>query len=226
MSIVPLSFLNPHWLSGRSPDCSRCSFNRFSRTLARIFPATDNKEMPRWLSQTWGFPFLLNRWIIVATLNSWVMATFLHTMWNNSVSFSATGGPPALWIFAGIASDPGALPDDRSFIAVTVSETVGSSSSSGLHSTCGSLLIASSLIDDGQLTTPSKCSSPSFQDSFFVSQGPVVQSVVSLTSSLRAISLTILADSIYNFLKFFAEKMWVAFAEISEYLRINRCSKF
>ena len=37
--------------------------------------------------------------------------------------------------------------------------------------------------------------------------GPVVQSVVSLTSSLRAISLTILADSIYNFLKFFAAKM-------------------
>ena len=38
-------------------------------------------------------------------------------------------------------------------------------------------------------------------------QGPVVQSIVSLTSSLRAISLTILADSVYNFLKFFAEKM-------------------
>ena len=38
-------------------------------------------------------------------------------------------------------------------------------------------------------------------------QGPVAQSVVSLTSSLRASSLTILADSIYNFLKFFAEKM-------------------
>ena len=37
--------------------------------------------------------------------------------------------------------------------------------------------------------------------------GPVVQSVVSLTSSLRVISLTVLADSIYNFLKFFAEKM-------------------
>ena len=40
-------------------------------------------------------------------------------------------------------------------------------------------------------------------------QGPVVQSVVSLTSSLRVISLTVLADSIYNILKFFAEKMWV-----------------
>ena len=37
--------------------------------------------------------------------------------------------------------------------------------------------------------------------------GPVVQSVVSLTSSLRVISLTILADSIYNILIFFAEKM-------------------
>ena len=37
--------------------------------------------------------------------------------------------------------------------------------------------------------------------------GPVVQSVVSLTSLLRVISLTILADSIYNILIFFAEKM-------------------
>ena len=43
-------------------------------------------------------------------------------------------------------------------------------------------------------------------------QGPVVQSVVSLTSSLRVISLTVLADSIYNILIFFAEKMRVAFA--------------
>ena len=43
-------------------------------------------------------------------------------------------------------------------------------------------------------------------------QGPAVQSVVSLMSSLRAISLTILADSIYYILILFAEKMWVAFA--------------
>ena len=40
-----------------------------------------------------------------------------------------------------------------------------------------------------------------------VDQGPVVQSVVSLTSSLRVISLTVLVDSIYNILIFFAEKM-------------------
>ena len=44
-------------------------------------------------------------------------------------------------------------------------------------------------------------------DDVFSGQGPVVQSVVSLTSSLRVISLTVLADSIHNILIFFAEKM-------------------
>ena len=43
--------------------------------------------------------------------------------------------------------------------------------------------------------------------SFVYHLGPVVQSVVSLTSSLRVISLTVLADSMYNILIFFAEKM-------------------
>ena len=42
--------------------------------------------------------------------------------------------------------------------------------------------------------------------------GPSFQSVVSLTSSLRVISLTVLVDSIHNILIFFAEKMWVVFA--------------
>ena len=42
--------------------------------------------------------------------------------------------------------------------------------------------------------------------------GPVVQSIVSLTSSLRVILLTVLANSIYTILIFFAEKMCVAFA--------------
>ena len=37
--------------------------------------------------------------------------------------------------------------------------------------------------------------------------GPVVQSIVRLTSSLRVISLTVLADSIHSILIFFAEKM-------------------
>ena len=48
---------------------------------------------------------------------------------------------------------------------------------------------------------------PDDQPSNTNSLGPVVQSIVSLTSSLRVISLTILTDSIYNILIFFAEKM-------------------
>ena len=51
----------------------------------------------------------------------------------------------------------------------------------------------------------------SFSRFFFVlflthHQGPVVQSVVSLTSSLRVITLTVLAISIYNIQIFLAEK--------------------
>ena len=52
-----------------------------------------------------------------------------------------------------------------------------------------------------------KLSSGVFQQ---MQPGPVVQSVVSLTSLLRVISLTVLVDSIYNILIFFAEKKWVA----------------
>ena len=50
--------------------------------------------------------------------------------------------------------------------------------------------------------------------------GPVVQIVVSLISSLRAISLTILADSIYNFQKFFAEKNVSSFCTSAKATRI------
>ena len=41
----------------------------------------------------------------------------------------------------------------------------------------------------------------------FKIQGPVVQSVVNLTSLLRVIWLTVLVDSIHNIMIFFAEKM-------------------
>ena len=53
-------------------------------------------------------------------------------------------------------------------------------------------------------------------------------------SSFRVISLTVLADSVYNILIFFAEKMWVAFAlqklltffqqKISAHLHITWCN--
>ena len=50
-----------------------------------------------------------------------------------------------------------------SFVTIMASEAGGNSSSSGVHSTCGSLMIASSLIDDGRLKTPSKCSAHFFK---------------------------------------------------------------
>ena len=132
MSIAPLLFLNAHWLSGRNPDCSRCSFNRLIRTLARLFLAVDYKEVLGCFSQAWGFPFRLNRWIINASMNSWVTASFLHIMWSNcqflcnwSTSSFVDLCKYCIW-FRSHA-------DDESFIAFTVSETVGSSSSSGFH---------------------------------------------------------------------------------------------
>ena len=155
MSIFSLSFLNPHWLSGRSPDCSRCSFSRLSRTLARTFPATDNKEMPRWLSHNWGFPFRLNRWIIDASLNSWGMSSFLHIMWNYSDWSSSSfvhlsryciwSWSLARWQYCFHCFSDGCELCIR------------------LHSTYGSLLIASSLIDDGRLRILSKCSTHLFK---------------------------------------------------------------
>ena len=42
--------------------------------------------------------------------------------------------------------------------------------------------------------------------------GPVVQSIISLTSSFVVKMLTVLVSTIFNSQVFFAEKMWVAFA--------------
>ena len=50
------------------------------------------------------------------------------------------------------------------------------------------------------------CQDAKIEEPTSETQGPVVQSVVSLTSSLSVISLTVLADSIYNILICLAEK--------------------
>ena len=71
------------------------------------------------------------------------------------------------------------------------------------------LILPSLLPTDKNLkpTMMKEVSEPCDENTNLNYQGPVVQSVVSLTSSLRVISLTVLADSIYNILIFFAEKM-------------------
>ena len=57
--------------------------------------------------------------------------------------------------------------------------------------------------------------------------GPVVQSVVSLTSSLRVILLNVLADSIYNILIFFAEKSYSHFfSKKFQHICVSHCDFF
>ena len=167
MSIVHPSFLNTHWPSGRSTDCSRWSFNRFSRTLARIFLAIDNKEMTRWLSQTWGFPFLLNRWIIVASLNFWGMASFLHIMWDNFFCNWRTSCfvdlcRYCIWFWS--------LARWQGFYSFHCFRGGWELIKQRFTLHLWQLLIASSLIEDGRLRTPSKCSAYLFQNSFLVIQ--------------------------------------------------------
>ena len=64
-----------------------------------------------------------------------------------------------------------------------------------------------------------------YLDQTTIIQGPVVQSVVSLMSSLRVISLTVLADSMYNILIFFAAKTTHIFsAKNFSILCITQCN--
>ena len=72
------------------------------------------------------------------------------------------------------------------------------------------------LFSEGRQNSFNKMASPvseseSVPHNVEVKQGPIVQRVVSLTSSLRVISLTVLADSIYNILIFFSAKNFSIF---------------
>ena len=59
-----------------------------------------------------------------------------------------------------------------------------------------------------------------------LAQGPVVQSIVSLTSSLRVISLTVLMDSVYNILIIFAEKNVSSFCKSYSHFSAKNFSIF
>ena len=82
--------------------------------------------------------------------------SFLPPHSDKELSFSAIRNPPDLYISVGMAFVLGALPKDR--FALFVSVTVWNSSSRTLHSICGSLLIALSLVVDRLLSTLLKCS--------------------------------------------------------------------
>ena len=120
-----------------------------------------------------------------------------------------------MYISAGITYDLGALPDDQSFIAFTVSETIGSSSSTELHSTCGSLLIASPFIDDGRLRTPSKCSAHLFKTAS-LSVRRLVQSALRSGVVPELWGQYIVFSAAENFFIFFlSAKDWISWANRS-----------
>ena len=80
----------------------------------------------------------------------------------------------------------------------------------GLHSTCGSVLIASSLIDDGRLRTPSKCSA----HLFMIASLSVRRLVPSALRSRVAPELwgpyTVLSASKNFFISFLSAKDWIS----------------
>ena len=57
-----------------------------------------------------------------------------------------------------MVSDPGALPVERDMTALLTSSTVGESARLGLITTCGRQAMASSLMEEGQMSTLLKCS--------------------------------------------------------------------
>ena len=73
MSIVPRFALNPHCDCGRT-ESTMCSRSLLSISLARILPAIDSKEMPRWLPQSLLSPFYLEIVTIEASLWSCELA--------------------------------------------------------------------------------------------------------------------------------------------------------
>ena len=74
------------------------------------------------------------------------------------VRLSINLGPPEVYTLAGMESDSGAFPLERSLMAFVTSFSEGGSAIVSSTGVWGSLLMASSLMVDGRLMTPFKCS--------------------------------------------------------------------
>ena len=161
MPMVPCSLRKPHWLSGSRPF-PRCSIKQFRRIFAKIFPAMQRRDIPLWLSQACLLPFPLYKWTTEAYLKSWGTTPWVHMTWNNCVNFPGSWGPVCLYISAGMASAPGALPLNSSWMAFSISGKTGGVPMLWLMWTWGSCLMASSSMWEALLRTELKCSAHLF----------------------------------------------------------------
>ena len=128
MSAVPRVGRTPHWVSGKMLSDSGCS--RLSKTLARIFPATDSKEIPRKSPQSAMSPFL-KMVTIMASFKSCGISSVFQIFRKRCCSWCVKISLPCLYISLGMPS----LSEALFFIwkmALRNSSRRGSSSSSVL----------------------------------------------------------------------------------------------
>ena len=157
MSTIPWPSQKPHWLSGNRP-CSRWARIQLTSKLASTFPAVERREIPQWLPQHYWFPFLLYRWTMVASLNSYGTALEVQAGLKSSVSLQTRFHPLSMYSSPRMASDPGPLLVERDLTVLLTSSTVGELTRLAFITACGRWAMASSLMEKGQLSTLLKCS--------------------------------------------------------------------
>ena len=151
MSIVPLTFRNPHSLSHTSPAWSRCSFTRFSRICC-----------------LYGCHILddfLSTCLCGLCKQPWILSPHEVKQFCKFLCHCLT--PRFIDLCRYCVCTRGHA--DRWWITFVALVTVGTLSSSTLQSVCGNLLLALSLIVDEWLSTLKKFGSP-LQDSIIICQ--------------------------------------------------------
>ena len=157
MSVVLRFERNSHWASGRFSS-EMLVMRRLRMTTARIFPATDRREMPRLLPQSVLLPLFLNRETNVAFLNSLGTSSSSQMLVRSEWSASRATGPADLKISVAIPSIPGDIPELVCLIALETSSIVGGRSRLVITGFCGIWSSTKGSTVEGLLSRVLKCS--------------------------------------------------------------------
>ena len=95
---------------------------------------------------------------MVASLNSCGTTLAVQEDLKSSVNLKMRFRPLSTYSSSGMVSDPGTLLVERAFTALLTSSTAGESARLALITTCGGQDMASSLMEEGWLSTLLKCS--------------------------------------------------------------------